>query len=329
DPKALLALALMREGRGLNHPAYGFLSFFRVLDVAFPGPKAAVAWISASVASLRDHQAGKALAELTATGVTDIGQHLYASGRCAVAHANRDPIVDPDDPVDIRRMYSELPIMSALAQRAIEEVLGVETSHTVYDKHLYELAGFKKILGADTVDHLVRGVPITDGRTVEIPDISVRIRRCEPYEPLSRLTIKEIGQNGSVFHARYESVSGDVGFRFQLDFAAERLNFSVFRDIAVQDTGSAESAERVAEVRRFMHELFGNGQLHIYDADSGELLSRKDAYIPVNMYLDLDAANADVAQWRALAAARRERAQRYADEMQRLSVGYDVRVVWA
>lgn len=30
--RALLALALMREGRGLNHPAYAFLSFFRVLE---------------------------------------------------------------------------------------------------------------------------------------------------------------------------------------------------------------------------------------------------------------------------------------------------------
>ena len=36
DEKALLALALMREGRGLNHPAYAFLSFYRVLKVAFP-----------------------------------------------------------------------------------------------------------------------------------------------------------------------------------------------------------------------------------------------------------------------------------------------------
>jgi hypothetical protein len=32
--KALLALALMREGRGLNHPGYSFLSFYRVLEVA-------------------------------------------------------------------------------------------------------------------------------------------------------------------------------------------------------------------------------------------------------------------------------------------------------
>jgi Methylamine utilization protein MauJ len=26
-------LALMREGRGLNHPAYAFLSFYRILEV--------------------------------------------------------------------------------------------------------------------------------------------------------------------------------------------------------------------------------------------------------------------------------------------------------
>src|SRR6516162_6132978 len=30
NDKALLALALMREGRGLNHPGYAFLSFYRV-----------------------------------------------------------------------------------------------------------------------------------------------------------------------------------------------------------------------------------------------------------------------------------------------------------
>lgn len=34
DPRSALALALMREGRGLNHPAYAFLSFYRVLEAA-------------------------------------------------------------------------------------------------------------------------------------------------------------------------------------------------------------------------------------------------------------------------------------------------------
>ena len=77
---------------------------------------------------------------------------------------------------------------------------------------------------------------------VNMPNISVRIRKREPYAPLSNLVIKSIGQVGNVFHARYELETGDVVFRFQLDFAAERLNFSVFDDIAVSDTGTAEFA---------------------------------------------------------------------------------------
>ena len=37
----------------------------------------------------------------------------------------------------------------------------------------------------------------------------------------------------------------------------------------VKDTGTAESAERVAEVRRFEKDYFGNGELHIVNADTG------------------------------------------------------------
>ena len=36
DEKAQLALALMREGRGLNHPGYAFLSFYKILETAIP-----------------------------------------------------------------------------------------------------------------------------------------------------------------------------------------------------------------------------------------------------------------------------------------------------
>lgn len=324
--RALLALALMREGRGLNHPAYAFLSFFRVFEVAFPDGKAREKWLSANVGSVRGHRVPEALAELKAKGVSDIGAHLYESGRCAIAHANRKPIVDPDDPSDMRRMQSELPIMRALAQKAIEEELGVESSQTVYRNHLYELAGFKEILGTDTVDRLTRGEQITDGRMVEIPDISIRIRKRAPYGPLSGLSVKEIGQTGKIFHIRFESKTGDVVIRFQLDFGAERLNFSLFHDLDVKDAGTAESAERIAEVRRFENEYFGNGQLHIVNAETGVLIARKDAYIPMNMFLDQDAADAEIAHWKRVAEQRRERNKRYAKEMVRLSVPYDVRI---
>jgi hypothetical protein len=44
EEKAMLALALMREGRGLNHVGYAFLSFYRILEVAFPKAKKRRPW---------------------------------------------------------------------------------------------------------------------------------------------------------------------------------------------------------------------------------------------------------------------------------------------
>lgn len=325
--KALLALALMREGRGLNHPGYSFLSFYRVLEVALgKGRKTQIAWINDQVARGLDHRATGALDQLRKQNIDDIGAHLYASGRCAMAHASEEPIIDPDDPADARRLWSERPIMLALAERAIEEKLGVETSHTVWAKHLYELDGFKKILGPDLVDHLVRGVPMTDGRLVDIPDISVEIRRKPAYAPLSNLTIKGLRHEGSILGMHYASRDGLIDFRFGLDFADERLNFDIFSDVGQKDSGTAESAEAIAECSRFFRDYFGNGQLRIVNAETGELISRKDAFIPVNMYQDIDGCNADIARWKQAAVNRRAPGARYAEEIVRLSQSYDLTI---
>jgi hypothetical protein len=130
--KALLALALMREGRGLNHPGYSFLAFARIVELAIgSGPKEQIAWINEQISRGLHHSAKEALDDLRAQSVADIGEHLYGSGRCAMAHAKREPIIDPDDPADARRLWAERPIMLELAQRAIEEKLGVDTSQTV------------------------------------------------------------------------------------------------------------------------------------------------------------------------------------------------------
>jgi hypothetical protein len=327
NDKALLALALMREGRGLNHPGYSFLSFYRVIEVALGrGKKIQTVWINDQIARGLDHRATGALDGLRKQGVADIGAHLYESGRCAMAHAADEPIIDPDDPADARRLWSEQPIMLALAERAIEEKLGVETSHTVWSKHLYELEGFKKILGQDLVDHLVRGVPVTDERPVDIPDISVEVRRHPPYAPLSNLTIKGLRHDGNILEMHYGSNDGLIDFRFRLDFANERLNFDIFSDIGQKDSGTAEGAEAIAECSRFFRDYFGNGQLRIVEADSGELISRKDAFIPINMHQDVDGCNADIARWKQAAADRRARGARYAEEMTRLSQPYDLTI---
>jgi hypothetical protein len=177
DEKALLALGLMREGRGLNHVGYSFLSFYRVLEIAFSSDKQRIAWISAALPNLTGYGVKEAIDRINAQGIADIGLHLYQSGRCAIAHANRKPIVDPDKPADSRRLWSELPIVRALAIKAIEEVFGVETRSTNYRKHLYELQGFKQILGPQLVDHIQKGT--APGGTADVGNP----RHQRPYPP--------------------------------------------------------------------------------------------------------------------------------------------------
>lgn len=224
----------------------------------------------------------------------------------------------------MRRPGSELPIVRALAVKAIEEVFGVETSQTNYRKHLYELAGFKKILGPDIVKHMRDGTSPPGQPSLTIPDISIRIRRKEHYAPLEGLRCKQLCHIGKLVHMHFVSLQGDVEFRCSLDFDAERIQFDIFRDVGVRDKGTAESAERVHEVKRFEQDYFGNGQLHIVNADTGELVGRKDAYLPLNMFLDGKGAAAELAHWKGLAELRRERDRKYAEELERNFRGYNI-----
>src|ERR1019366_8201371 len=74
--KGQLALAIMREARGLNHPAYAFLSFYRVLEVALEDGRARGAWMTEQLDQILDPQVRAVIAQLRDDGVTDIGVHL-------------------------------------------------------------------------------------------------------------------------------------------------------------------------------------------------------------------------------------------------------------
>jgi hypothetical protein len=159
---------------------------------------------------------------------------------------------------------------------------------------------------------------------VSVPDISVRIRKRAPYAPLSSLGVKQIGQNGKVLHIRFESKGGDVVIRFQLDFGAERLNFSLFHDLGLKDTGTPESAETIAEVRRFESEDFGNGQLHICQRRHGRS-DRTEGGLHPHEYI-FGSGRPRRRNRALLAEQRRDCNKLYAEEMVCLSVPYEVRI---
>jgi hypothetical protein len=81
-----------------------------------------------------------------------------------------------------------------------------------------------------------------------------------------------------VIHLLLQSSDGRGLIISGLDFAGGRLLFEVLEDLRYSDDGSAAAAAAMAEVKRFMKDYFGNGQLHIYNAETDVLLSRKDAW---------------------------------------------------
>jgi hypothetical protein len=133
DPRALLALALYREGRSIESTPFEFLSYFKILNIFWKDRFETVSGvrinpiiegIRSELSNVKDSQAVGRINALRSMG-EDPARFLYESGRCAVAHANCDPIVDPDNVAQLHRLSEDMWIIRAIAERLIEERLGV------------------------------------------------------------------------------------------------------------------------------------------------------------------------------------------------------------
>lgn len=116
-----MALAFLREGRRLEnvYAPYSFLSYFKVLESQLPTANDRVDWIRRNLGLVTDKRAIARIQALRGQGV-DVVDHLWKSGRCAVAHAGVGrEIVDPDLPADRRRIAEDLDVVAALADRYI------------------------------------------------------------------------------------------------------------------------------------------------------------------------------------------------------------------
>lgn len=305
DVAGKLALALIREGRGLNHPGYSFLSFYRALETAIPNGPARGAWVTANIDRIEGHRAKDALDRLKAD-VRDIGKHLRESGRHAIAHAKADPIINPDDPRDARRLEAERPIIEALAVLAIEDHLGIQTSHKAWREHLYELRGWKSILPAAVIQASLLAEPGDIQANIDLPPINFRLRRSEPFPLLEGMVPAHAGLANQRIELVYRSVDGLAEVTFWLNFAEERLEFDLDNSFRLYDDGSAAVARNGKERCQFIWDYFGNGEIQIWNARNGELISRVDAFIPLNMMANLDGHVAELAAWDKLIADREQ-----------------------
>lgn len=297
-----LALAFMREGRGINHFGYAFLSFWRVLEVAFPNTRARVDWMAQTLPNLEGSGVAKALASLAEQGVVDVGRHLFESGRCAIAHANGQPIINPDDPRDARRLMNELPLVKELAIRAMNDRFGIQTKMQIYREHLHELRGWKNRIGHSVIAQLLRDAPPTE---IDLPRIHFRLKDARPYAPFEGMEPAGVFFEDGRLHLTYAAEDNLVELRFSLAFGEERLCFNIEDGVYGRDDGSVRAAEFRRDIERFKRDYFLNGIVRMWNADDGSLLSRLDAFLPTNCFLDLDAANAAIDQFETEVTRRR------------------------
>ena len=283
DERAILGLALYREAMEFENVAYKVFGFAKVFNVLYAEPDRQIEWINNHINKI--NKGADRLKELQDQGV-NVGKYLYGSCRCAVAHAFGDPIVNPDEPDDYKRLGRDLDLVRELSEIAIEKELGVKSAMTVYREHLYELAGFRELLGQELVD-LLKSQKLADEKGIELPDfprLTIRLRDEDPYDALTAMEVEniEVQQDGMV-RLECRKAEGISAAYIYLNVPDERLMIDIEGGFAVYDAGTVESARFAADICMFQGKYFLNGTLEVWDADNDRLMGRCDPFVPTNI----------------------------------------------
>lgn len=291
DPRAKLALALYREARSVNMLPYEFLGYFKILNVIHNKGNAQIEWIRQTVGKVPDLDAKKRLAEIASAG-SDAGDYLYVSGRCAVAHAFGDPVVNPDDPGDVGRLSQDLPVIKALARYVIEHELGVRSEATVWEEHLYEIEGFRGMFGPDMVARLKGGDEVKAEELVVPEVLSLRLQGHEQLASFSGLRASVDAVQGGVVRIALEATESKLRVWVLLYFQEERLVLDAVANVEVIDDGTVEAARMGIDYLKFLQGWLANGVAEVWH--EGERLGRSEPAMPVNMRPDWGALDRQV-----------------------------------
>ena len=281
DESARLALAFYREAISLDHVAYSFLSYYKIINLRYTRGDRQKAWIRRNLNSINNRDAKERLEALKSEH-SDVADYLYSSCRCAIAHAGVSPTVDPENFEDNKRLRSDLPLIKNLAELLVEEHYGVKAPSTIWKEHLYELSGFKKVLGTDLIQKIKKNP--SDIKKINMVDsISVRLWGESKFGALEELRPVGFRYDKEILILDCASDGKLVLIALGLDFQNEKLLFDPINGIANTDDGSIQAAEFAADVQEFLGKYFANGALEVWDTQNEICLGRCNPFIPVNI----------------------------------------------
>lgn len=276
------ALAFLREGRRLErvHEPYSFLSFFKVIESQFQ-PRERVAWVENNLALVTEERAVRRIQELRSQGV-DVNEHLFESGRCAVAHASVGRnIVDPDIPADRRRIAADLDIIAALADRYVKIDAGVPDEMDLYSSR-DRIAPWHDLMPAGSVAKLKAGGNLANEEELGQllgATISVRLWPDAPAKQFEAMTLLPTESGDGIVKLIALSARGTVVLAFAMDVRNGRMH-TLLNEGGMR-AGVELGEEDVEDYTRYFHSVVGNRivELTIEGAEPVDC----EVVIPVNI----------------------------------------------
>jgi hypothetical protein len=297
DEGAWIALALFREGLSINNPFYAFLSFFKSISTIHRNGIERQKWFQYALPQIKDDQVKERIAELAEANV-DVATYLYDEGRNAIAHAEKEIFVNPDRMIDYERIQKDLPVLRNLAKFAIEERYELFSRFSGYGRIKSNINLFEAALGADLINKIIRDIPLDGKETVQFPDsVSIVARHLAETHAFFEMKFIHLSFIPNGVRILITDKEEYVRFFFNLDLVKHELHFDPLKDMErVIDLTNQKGIEIEINFLEFRWAIFLNGRLEVWDDSTNQLMGKTDAYVPLNMFADLEAHQEQIAK---------------------------------
>ena len=280
------ALAFWREGQRLYevHVSYAFLSFYKVIESQFKdrAGRARAKWISANLNQLTDRAAAR-VSELRGLGL-DVSDHLYESGRCAVAHASLDgEIIDPDVSSDRKRLSADLVIMQGLAEIYICNELQVPTSRSLY-RSRNRLSPWESLFSDENIQKLKNGLMPADISSLNQIKVSIGLWPDGPIQGLEESTLHVDSVKNGIIKIHLINTRKTIQLVFSLDFKSGLAHTNLDEGGLLLDYNNPDEND-VRAYATFFYNVFGNSIAQMTHGTFSPV--ECEVFIPKNMRMVL------------------------------------------
>ena len=124
-------------------------------------------------------------------------------------------------------------------------------------------------------------VPVADFPA--LPAMSVRLALRDCFASLEDMAVDIVDCAEGKVNLALNAANDLASVMLVLDFNDERLDFDILHHLATKDDGGLAGAQAEVDRLRFVDLYLGNGELEVWSGS--QRLSRKDAFIPVNIDL--------------------------------------------